>query len=43
MELLQRHKPYISILLEEVGETHIEGCARYILEAASQGSGEALG
>lgn len=43
MELLQRHKPYISILLEEVDETHTEGCTQYILDAASQGSGEALG
>jgi L-ribulose-5-phosphate 3-epimerase len=35
-DLIQRRKPCISILREEVDEASVEGCARYILEAASR-------
>ena len=34
LDLIQRRKPYISILLEEVDESSAERCARYILDAA---------
>jgi L-ribulose-5-phosphate 3-epimerase UlaE len=36
LDLIQKRKPYISILLEEVGEAGAEGCVRYILETAPQ-------
>ena len=35
LDLIQRRKPFISILLEEVDEACADGCVRHILDAVS--------
>ncbi len=36
LDLIQRRKPYISVLLEEVDQANVDACVQYLREVASQ-------